>query len=155
LAGQLFGGNYATEITPGPTVTVNARSDLGVTLTGTPRPGLLSMNLDFTVTVTNNGPDPLRSATYTGTVPGGLTVKATPACPAVSGNAVCSFGTLAPGSSASAVFTVSVGLLNLGIPYQFGVARTTSDPIDPNSANDSASTKCTVVSVLVASCGQN
>jgi uncharacterized repeat protein (TIGR01451 family) len=155
LAGQLFATNYATDVTPGPSLTINAQADLGVTLTGTPDPGLLSMNLDFTVTVTNNGPGRLQNATYTGTVPDGLTVRSTHTCSAVSGTAVCSFGTLASGGSASAVFIVPVGLLDIGIPFQFGVARTTSAPNDPNPANDSASVMCTVVSVLVAGCGQD
>jgi hypothetical protein len=43
--------------------------------------------------------------------------------------------------------------LDIGIPFQFTVTRTTSSPTDPNAANDSSATTCTVVSVLLASCG--
>jgi uncharacterized repeat protein (TIGR01451 family) len=153
LAGQLFGSNYATPQVPGPTLTINAQADLGVTLTGTPDPGLLSMNLDFAVKVTNNGPGRLVNATYTGTVPDGLSVRSTSTCAASNGTAVCTFGTLASGASSTAKFIVPVGLLDIGIPFTFSVARTTSSPNDPNPANDTASTTCTVVSVLLASCG--
>jgi hypothetical protein len=45
-----------------------------------------------------------------------------------------------------------VGLLDIGIPFQFSAARSASTPTDPNAANDAAADTCTVVSVLLASC---
>ncbi|HEX4704739.1 MAG TPA: hypothetical protein VH352_21600 [Pseudonocardiaceae bacterium] len=153
LEGQLVATNFISNVTPGPTLTIIAQADLGVTLTGTPDPGLLSMNLDFAVKVTNNGPGRLLNATYTGTVPDGLSVRSTSTCAASNEHAICTFGALAPGASATAKFIVPVGLLDIGIPFTFSVARTTSTPNDPNPANDTSSTTCTVVSVLLASCG--
>lgn len=154
LVGQLVATNFNTGPVPGPTLTINALADLGVKLTGTPDPGLLSMTLDFTVKVTNNGPGTLQSATYTATATSGLDVRGSSTCTAGHGStATCTFGTLAAGSSKNATFSVPVGLLDIGIPFQFTVTRTTSSPTDPNPANDSSATTCTVVSVLIASCG--
>lgn len=154
LAGQLVATNFATDPVPGPTLTINALADLGVTMTGKPDPGLLSMTLDFTVKVTNNGPGTLTNATYTATATSGLDVRGSSTCTAHSNStATCSVGTLASGATATDTFTVPVGLLDIGIPFQFGVTRTTSSPTDPNPANDSAGVTCTVLSVLAASCG--
>lgn len=154
LEGQLVATNFVTDPVPGPTLTINALADLGVTLTGTPDPGLLSMTLLFTVKVTNNGPGTLVNATYTATATSGLDVVGSGTCTAHNNStATCSFGSLASGSSANAKFSVPIGLLDIGIPFTFSVTRTTSNPTDPNPANDSASTTCTVVSVLLASCG--
>jgi len=154
LEGQLTATNFATDPVPGPTLTINALADLGVTLTGTPDPGLLSMTLDFTAKVTNNGPGTLIGATYTATATSGLDVVGSSTCTAHSNStATCSFGSLAAGGSANARFSVPIGLLDIGIPFTFTVTRTTSSPTDPNPANDTSSTTCTVVSVLIASCG--
>lgn len=156
LEGQLVATNFATGLVPGPTLTIVSLADLGVTLTGTPDPGLLSMTLDFTVKVTDNGPGNLINATYTATATSGLDVVGSSTCTAHSNStATCSFGSLAAGGSANATFSVPIGLLDIGIPFTFTVTRTTSNPADPNPANDTASTTCTVVSVLIASCGGN
>jgi hypothetical protein len=153
LAGQLVATNFVSGVVPGPTLTINALADLGVTLTGRPDPGLLSMTLDFTVKVTNNGPGTLVNAAYTASATSGLDVAGSSTCHAHNNStATCSFGTLAAGKSANATFTVPIGLLDIGIPFQFGVTRTTSTPTDPNAANDSSATTCTAISVLLASC---
>jgi uncharacterized repeat protein (TIGR01451 family) len=152
LEGQLSGTNYVTNVIPGPTLTINAKADIAVGLSGTPRKdGLLGLQLDFTVTVTNNGPGAVRSATVTATVPLGLRASST-SCSTSSGGAVCSFGAVPVGGRATATFTVPAGLLDIGLPFTFSAQRTASSPTDPNPANDSASTTCTVVSVLLASC---
>ncbi|HEX4722624.1 MAG TPA: hypothetical protein VH333_08935 [Pseudonocardiaceae bacterium] len=154
LVGQLAATNFNSGPVAGPTLTINALADLGVTLTGKPNPGLLSMTLDFTVKVTNSGQGTLQHATYTATATSGLDVRGSGTCTAGhNSTATCAFGTLAAGASANATFAVPIGLLDIGIPFQFGVTRTTSSPTDPNAANDSSTTTCTVVSVLLASCG--
>jgi hypothetical protein len=153
LQGQLFATNFVTSVVNGPTLTVNALADLGVTLTGKPDPGLLSMNLDFTVKVTNNGPGSLVKATYSATATSGLDIRGSSTCAGHNNTATCTFGTIPVGGSATATFTVPIGLLDIGIPFTFNAARTTSTPTDPNPANDTSSTSCTAVSVLLASCG--
>jgi uncharacterized repeat protein (TIGR01451 family) len=152
LQGQLFGVNYATGRVDGDTLTVNARADLGVTLTGAPHMALLASNLVFTVKVANTGPGSLTTGKVTATVPTGLRITST-GCAVSGSTAVCSFGPLASGHSATATFSVPVGLLDIGIPFQFSAHRTSSSPTDPNADNDASSTTCTVVSVLLASCG--
>ncbi len=154
LEGQLSGANYGTGVVSGPMLTVNAKADVAVALTGTPqRAGLLglSLNLDFTVTVTNDGPAALRSATVTATVPMGLRATST-SCTTSGGGAVCSFGAVPVGGKATATFSVPSGLLTIGLPFTFGAKRSASSPTDPNPANDSATSTCTVLGVLAASC---
>lgn len=154
LEGQLSGANYGTGVVAGPTLTINAKADIAVGLTGTPqRSGLLGLNLNlvFTVTVTNNGPAAVRSATVAASVPLGLRASST-SCSTSNGGAVCPFGAVPVGGKATATFTVPAGLLDIGLPFTFSAHRTASSPTDPNPANDSATTTCTVISVLVASC---
>lgn len=152
LEGQLVATNFVSDVVPGQTLTINPKADLAVSMTGKPVAGLLSMSLYFTITVTNNGPSPLTSSTITATVPDGLDVNGSGTCAATSTGAVCPVNGLAPGASAKAVFSVPIGLLDVGIPFTFRATRTTSVPPDPNPANDSASVSCLAVSVLVASC---
>ncbi|HEX3588711.1 MAG TPA: hypothetical protein VHV74_03695 [Pseudonocardiaceae bacterium] len=151
LAGALVAANFGSGLVPGPTLTVDARADLAVAITGTPVHSLLGLTLNFTVTVTNNGPASLRSADVTATIPLGLRATSS-ACTPNSRGAVCHIGALAPGHHATATFSVPVGLLDIGIPFQFSAARSASTPTDPNAANDAAADTCTVVSVLLASC---
>jgi hypothetical protein len=155
LQGDLAGVNFGSGRVDGPTLTINALADLGVVLTGTPvHSGLLGLNLtlDFTVTVTNNGPGTVRSAKVTAAVQPGLRATGSSTCAATSGGALCSFGTITAGHHATARFSVPGGLLDIGLPFQFSATRTSSTPADPNSANDHSAQTCTVVSVLLASC---
>jgi uncharacterized repeat protein (TIGR01451 family) len=144
LQGQLRGTNYATGLVSGPTLTINAKADIAVGLSGkAQKTGLLSLQLNFTVTVTNNGPAAVRSAKVTASVPLGLRANST-SCTTSNGGAVCSFGTVPAGGRATATFSVPAGLLDIGLPFTFSAQRTSSSPTDPNAANDSASTTCTV-----------
>ncbi|WP_053733292.1 DUF11 domain-containing protein [Nocardia sp. NRRL S-836] len=152
LQAQLSGANYATFPVDGPQLTVHTEADLQVAgITGTPRLGLLVPRIDFTVDVTNHGPNALLSGVVTTTLPQG--VSGTSGSCAASGSTVtCPVPVLAPGASTKLAFSVPVRLLNIGLDYRFRAARTGSDPIDPNTANDSASTQCTVVSLVLVSC---
>ncbi|HEY3750301.1 MAG TPA: hypothetical protein VGL80_13960 [Pseudonocardiaceae bacterium] len=150
LEGELSGANFDSGVVAGPELTINAKADLSVALTGSPQLSLLATRLNFTVTVTNNGPGAARSAKITATLPSGLHAMSNK-CTANSTGTVCSFGPLANGASASASFTVNIGLA-IGVPFHFSAVRTSSSPTDPNAANDGASVSCTVVSVVLASC---
>jgi hypothetical protein len=155
LQGDLAGRNFDSGRVDGPTLTINALADLGVELTGTPvHSGLLglTLTLDFTVKVTNNGPGTAHSATVTAVVQPGLRATGSSTCSVTSTGAVCNFGSIAPGKTAKATFNVPGGLLDIGLPFQFSASRTSSTPTDPNSANDHSAQTCTVVSVLLASC---
>ncbi|HEX5402745.1 MAG TPA: DUF11 domain-containing protein [Pseudonocardiaceae bacterium] len=150
LEGDLAGANFDSGVVPGPTLTINAKADLAVALTGSPQLSLLTTRLNFTVTVTNDGPGTAQAAKVTATIPTGLHATSNK-CTATSTGTVCAFGPLANGASASATFTVPIGLA-IGVPFQFSALRTSSTPTDPNPANDAASVRCTVVSVVLASC---
>jgi hypothetical protein len=155
LQGELAGVNFDSGRVDGPTLTINAQADLAVALTGTPvHNGLLGLNLtlDFTVTVTNNGPGTVTAAKVAATVHPGLHVTGSSTCTATSSGARCGFGTIAAGHTATATFSVPGGLLDIGLPFEFSAARTSSTPADPNRANDSSAQSCTVVSVLLANC---
>nr|WP_042177651.1 DUF11 domain-containing protein [Kibdelosporangium sp. MJ126-NF4]CEL12739.1 hypothetical protein [Kibdelosporangium sp. MJ126-NF4]CTQ93499.1 hypothetical protein [Kibdelosporangium sp. MJ126-NF4] len=152
IQGQLFGRNYAIFPENVATLTVIDKADAAVAVTATPRSGLLVPKIDIAVRVTNNGPGRLRSAEVKGGLTQGLTANAGSGCTGGS-VPVCTFGELAPGASKTATFSVPIGLLYIGLPYQFSATRTASSPNDPNSANDSAATTCRVVSMLLVSCG--
>lgn len=129
-----------------------AASDLAVALTASGVPGLLSGHITYTVTITDKGPSALTSATVTATLPAPMTATGS-ACTASGEHVTCALGTLASGTSTTRTFTVSVGLLTLGLPYTVRVARTAGTPVDTNPANDSATRTCTVVTSLIINCG--
>jgi hypothetical protein len=152
VQGQLVGRNDSTDpVDLGP-LTVVTQADVGVSVTAVPKFALLVPRIDVTVKITNNGPGKLRSAQIRGTLTTGLTANAGTRC---SGGAqpVCDFGELVPGASATGTFSVPLGLLYIGLPYRIAVASAASSPTDPNAANNSASTTCTVLTPLLVSCG--
>jgi hypothetical protein len=152
LQGQLLGRNDGIDPVDVATLTVITQADVAVSMTATPKFGLLVPRIDVTVRVTNNGPGKLRSAEVRGTLSAGLTANSGSKC---TGGAqpVCTFGELAPGASTTGTFSVPLGLLYIGLPYRLAVAKTTSSPTDPNAANNSAATTCTVLTPLIVSCG--
>ncbi|MFD8498227.1 hypothetical protein [Amycolatopsis sp. NPDC059657] len=154
LRGQLVGSNYASEPVTGPTITIDASADVAVSVNVTPRPGLLSGRFDFAVKVTNGGPGMVRNAKITTTLPLGLSGNASGACAPSTGKVVCTFNGVANGASSTANFSVPFGLLTVGLPFQFKTSRTSSDSRDPNAANDSVTTTCTVVTPLLVNCYQ-
>ncbi|MFC0115286.1 DUF11 domain-containing protein [Kibdelosporangium aridum] len=152
LQAQLFGRNYGIFPVDFATLTVFNQADVAVGVTATPKQSLLVPKIDVTVRVTNKGPGKLRSAEVRGGLTRGLAANAGTNCTGGS-VPVCTFGELAPGASATGTFSVPIGLLYIGLPYQFSATRTASSPNDPNSANDSATTTCRVLTPLLVSCG--
>jgi Domain of unknown function DUF11 len=151
IQGELSASNYGTPVVDGPVLTINTKADVAVDLTATPRLGLLVPSLDFAVKVSDQGPDILRSATVTTSLPPGLSGTSS-SCAHSSGSVACTFGTVSNGGHATQHFSVPLSLLTLGIPFSFTATRTASNPVDPNPANDSATVQCTVVTPLLVSC---
>lgn len=94
-------------------------------------------NLTYTVTVTNNGPDPAEGVVMTDTLPSSVTfVSATPSVGTCSGTATvtCELGTMANGAVATIDIVVK--------PRQAGqitnTATVTSTTTDPNLSNNTA-----------------
>ncbi|MEU2877118.1 hypothetical protein [Streptomyces sp. NPDC007070] len=127
-------------------------ADLAVTLTATGVPGLLGGRIDYTLTLTDNGPSALTSATVTATLPSPMTATGN-SCAATSGHVTCAVGALAAGASTTRTFSVPVGTLTLGLPYTVTAKRGTSVPADTEPADDTASRTCAVVTSLIIKCG--
>ncbi|WP_329559406.1 hypothetical protein OG711_14350 [Streptomyces uncialis] len=126
-------------------------ADLAVALAATPVPGLLNGRVNYTLTLTNDGPATLTSATVTATLPGSLTATS-PDCTPTAGKVTCTLTNLPAGDSVTRHFTLPVALLTLGRPYTVTATRTASAPTDPNPANDTATRTCTATTSLIINC---
>ncbi|MFD7730509.1 hypothetical protein ACFV6F_09010 [Kitasatospora phosalacinea] len=136
------------------TVQPPAAADLSVALAATAGP-LLSSQISYTATVTNNGPGAATASTTTVALPARTaSVTGLPAaCTYSTGTrtVTCDTGALANGASTNASFTANLGLLSLGT-LTATATRTSSAPADPNPANDSATSTCTVLTSLIVAC---
>ena len=117
-------------------------ADLAVTMVGDKKHLKFGDTMTFTVTVTNNGPDPATGvalnlgvsdsyADFGGTCPDGST------------SSFCELGTLAPG--ASVIVPYRLGAANACCPKRLGVAVAAvlhdAETVDPVSANESVRTE--------------
>ncbi len=124
--------------------TVNASANLSLTKSDAPDPVLVGQLLTYTLTVANAGPSAATGVTLTDTLPSGVTFdSATPSqgtCMESSGTVTCSLGTIASAANATASIKVR--------PQAQGSitneASVTSEAIDINLANNSASAATTV-----------
>lgn len=108
--------------------------------------------LQFTVTADNLGPDPVTSATITTSIPPQVMATNLPSgCSQSGASIICTFGSIADGTTAQASFSLPLSVLLIGT-VSVTSTRTASAPTDPNPANDTASASCTVVSVILATC---
>jgi uncharacterized repeat protein (TIGR01451 family) len=100
-------------------------------------------NLTYTVTVTNNGPDPAEEVVMTDTLPGSVTfVSATPSVGSCAGTApvTCLLGTMANG----AVVTIDIVVKPTQVGSITNTASVTSTTTDPNLSNNTAIETTTV-----------
>jgi uncharacterized repeat protein (TIGR01451 family) len=130
----------------------NPMADLAVTKADSPDPVTAGTNLTYTITVTNNGPGPASSASWSDTLPAGTTFVSLPSVagwscttPAVGagGTVSCSNPSFAVGSS---VFTLTVAVAS-SVPagtVLTNTATATSTTPDPNSGNNSGTATTTV-----------
>lgn len=136
------------------TFEVTARADIAVGLTATPGP-LASTAIDYTQTTTNNGPSTAATGTITTALPSqttgvtGLPGKCT--YNSTAKTVACTLTALPNGSTATNTFTAQFGLLTSG-PLPATATRTTSSPTDPNTANDTATATCRVLTGLIVRC---
>jgi len=146
---DLSGGtqNYSGALT-----IADPEADIAVTVTGAPHLGILVPALTFTLTATNNGPDPVTAATLTATIPSGITATNLSSGCTQSGTSIsCDYGTIANSANAAKSFRLPLSLLSLGAVTVTAV-RTSSTPDDPNAANDTGSDTCHVISIIFATC---
>ncbi|MBD0674409.1 beta-propeller fold lactonase family protein [Streptomyces sp. CBMA156] len=125
---------------------------LGVALTATPVTGVLSNRVDYTVTLTGQGPDPVASATVTADLPAGLTATSGD-CTVAAGKLSCALtAPLAKGASTTRHLSITVGLFDLIRSWDVTVARTAGAPADPSPATSRATRSCTSVLGLLITC---
>ncbi|WP_406149393.1 hypothetical protein [Streptomyces anulatus] len=132
---------------------VTSEADIAVGLTATAPP--LASTITYRQTATNNGPATTAGGTVTTSLPAqtssvtGLPANCTynPAGKTVA----CTFTDLANAATNTNTFTARLNLLSLG-SLPANATRTTSNPTDPNPANDTATATCTVLTGLIINC---
>lgn len=137
LAATLLGAAATAPVPSGADISV----DLALTSTTVLLPGAY-----VDVSITNNGPDPLTSATVV--VQFGVNVASgyPQPCPldAATDTLTCTFGALPPGATATISSGYPVTMVVGGKPFRFAntATRTASTPSDPVSANDTDTEYC-------------
>ncbi len=134
-------GLTATPVTPA-TAQAAPTADIAVGLV--PFGGLLLPSARYTVSVTNNGPDPVASAVVTVQLDSrAFALGMGSPCPynAAQDTVVCTFGPVAVGATATTMFWAYYNLQNGGRVVATA-SRTASTPEDPFPGNDSESADC-------------
>ena len=118
-------------------------ADLAVGLGATG--SLLISTVSYSVSVTNNGPDALASASVTVRVDSRVSfVTGTTPCvlDKVAATLTCPFGSLPSGATATDKATIYFSLQTRPFTVKATATLTSSTPADPNNANDSAAHDC-------------
>jgi uncharacterized repeat protein (TIGR01451 family) len=137
------GGDAAVVIGGGQVSLTERPTDLSVTKVDSADPARAGRNLTYTLTVTNNGPNPATGVTATDTLPSGLTARSTTASQGTcSGTTTvtCALGDLASGASA----TVTIVVRPTAAGKITNTASVSGNQPDPNSANNTASQDTTI-----------
>lgn len=114
-------------------------ADLSVDLTAVT--ALLMPVVDYRVSVTNNGPQPLTSATVVVTLDPRSSITTAP-CVFADATLTCSFGPLAPGATATLTNRVYFDVLYTEATLDATATRTASTPTDPHAGNDTDTARC-------------
>ncbi len=137
-------GNDAAVVIGGGQVSLTEKpADLAITKVDSADPSRAGRDLTYTITVTNNGPNPATGVTVTDTLPSGLTARSSSASQgSCSGTATvtCALGDLASGASATVRIVVrpsSAGTIT-------NTASVAGNQPDPNGANNSATQGTTI-----------
>jgi uncharacterized repeat protein (TIGR01451 family) len=124
--------------TPPPT------ADLGVSKSDSADPVMVGDQFSYTVTVTNNGPDPATGVTATDTLPGEVSyVSAVPdqgSCSEATGVVTCNLGGIASGDSVDITITVDADTDGTAL----NSVSVAGDQVDSNSGNDSDTENTTI-----------
>jgi hypothetical protein len=129
--------------TPTASATPAPQADLAVKLGAVG--AVLLAGARYTVSITNNGPDPLTSATVIVRVDRrAYTTAPEPSCPfdPKTTTFTCSFGSLPAGTTASLNPFVYFHVTSQRATLEATATRTASTPTDPNSNNDTDPATC-------------
>jgi len=130
----------AALLTPG-THAAAAPSSADVSVDLTAVASLIWPIVDYRVSVTNNGPQPLTSATVVVALDPRSGTTSSP-CPFANATLTCSFGALAPGATATLTNRIYFDVFNTAATLDATATRTASTPADPNAANDTDTARC-------------
>jgi uncharacterized repeat protein (TIGR01451 family) len=122
-------------------------ADLSITKTDSPDPVTVGSDINYTLTVTNNGIGPAQTIVVTDNLASSLTFvscNSTGVCGGTGNDRTVTFSSLAVGSSATITLTATVN--GTGGANISNTASVSSATADPNSGNDSATTTTTVSS---------
>jgi uncharacterized repeat protein (TIGR01451 family) len=117
-------------------------ADIAITKTVTNANPAVGTNVTFTISAHNLGPDPTTALQVTDNLPSGVTfVSSAPSQGSYSaGTGIWNVGVLASGATATLQLLVTVTGTT---PATNTATRTSSTPVDPNAANDTASSTVT------------
>ncbi len=133
----------AVNNTAAETTTINAGSDLAVTLTG-PNTAAAGSSVTYQFVVTNNGPNALDGASLQFPDPSGLAGISTPAgCSDAGSSHSCTVGALAVGATQTFDFTARIGTAE-GATISPAGSVSGAFPIDPVTGNNTDTTNTTV-----------
>lgn len=137
-------GNDAAVVLGGGRVSLTERpTDLAITKVDSTDPVRAGRNLTYTITVTNNGPNPATGVTVNDTLPNGLTARSVTASQGgCEGSAViqCVLGDVAVGGTATVTIVVRPGEAGT----LSNTASVTGNQPDPDTNNNSATQDTTV-----------
>ncbi|MGC2628074.1 MAG: hypothetical protein WA269_14685 [Candidatus Udaeobacter sp.] len=129
-------------------VCVAPTADLSITKTASPDPVTTGDDLTYTVTVTNNGPDPATSVTVTDNLPAETTFVSCSStgegvCGGSGNNRTVTFALLPSGASATITFVVNVNCSVADGTVISNTATVSSSTPDPDQMNNSATATAT------------
>jgi uncharacterized repeat protein (TIGR01451 family) len=129
-------------------VSPTAIADLSVTKADSPDPVTVGNNLTYTVTVTNNGPDPAQSVTVTDNLPAETTFVSCSStgggvCGGSGNNRTVTFASFASGESETITFVATVNCSVADGTVISNTATVSSFAPDPDTTNNSATATTT------------
>src|SRR5262249_25618639 len=123
------------------TDTLTPQADLSITKTDSSTTAVPGNNVVYTITVTNNGPAPVTSATVADVLPAGTTfVSATGGATYTSGTNTVSYttGTLSPTSTTSFLLTLAIKSSATGTLSNSATVTPPNGVTDPNPNNNTS-----------------
>lgn len=113
-------------------ITVNAVADLAISLSDSADPVVAGENLDYTITVANNGPSTAEDVTVTATLPSDVVLVATTGCVEdPTGVPACTLGSMAAGTQQQYTITVAVNSDAAGTLTNQAVVSSSTPEADP------------------------